>query len=394
MDYLNEFLDRSDVQEAVGLCRSSRAVQGVAVELDDFWLSAWRAAARENPIDPPEARGPQQGIAWIMEGGVPVQTVTLVPITHLAPVGPLRASDLNWIPPGWEQRYRPNAGNPESPVQLRIYLYPEYGRDREATLPQLSDLAINYVFESTPVPHLAARRNDKFEPLIGGVSIGTNPREYGTLGGVLRDSNNRLFGVTCAHVVSSGSIVYHPSQRDSGHAHPIGRVARVQIPKAYPAGLPITPANQAANSNDIDVALIKLDVAADLAVDMLGPITGIFPSTDIQQWHPTIFAGRTSDVRKVEFLVPALYYNVPAADRNGTICFNNVFLIHWGIGSGPNGQPPIQAGDSGAWLCIGGPKGWEWAGIVIAWSPQLGFAVSASRVQDWWQQSGMSLNTI
>jgi hypothetical protein len=395
MDYLRDFFERKEAQEAIGMCRDSRAVQGVAVELDDFWLSSWRAAAQENPLEPPAALGPQQGIRWLMDGGVPVQTAGAAPpATRIAPTGPLRSADLSWAPPGWGERVRPNAGEPENPVQFRIYVYPEYGRDPEATLPQLSELPINYVFESTPVPRLAAAANDEFDPLIGGVSIGINPQEYGTLGGVVQDSKNRSYGVTCAHVVSNGSVVYHPSQRDSANARPIGRVAHSQLPRQYPHGLPITPAHQAANSNDMDVALIEIDVAARLAIDTLGPITGIFPSGDIQQWHPAIFAGRSSDVRSVEFLTPAPYFNIPTADGRDTNCFNNIYLIQWMPGDGSNGKPPVQQGDSGAWLCIAGPRGFEWAGMIIAWSPRMGFAISASRIARWWQQLGFTLSPV
>jgi hypothetical protein len=394
MDYLRDYLERSEVQDAVSACRASRAVQGVAVELDTFWLSAWRAAARENPLDPREAPGPQRGFGWVFEGGIPVETAgAILSIPHLAPTGPLKSEDLSWEPPTWSSRVRPNAGEPENPIQLRIYVYPEYWRNAEASLPQLSELPINYVFESSPVPRLAARVN-KFDPLIGGVSIGVNAREYGTLGGLLRANDDRHYGVPCAHVVSNSSTVYHPSQRDSRVAHAIGQVAHAQLPKAYPGNLPITTANQAANSNDMDVALIEIDVDADLAVDTLGPITGIFPSGDIQQWHPTIFVGRTSGVRKVEFFIPVLYYNLPTADGKGTNCFNNIWLVQWPPGGGSNGKPPLQEGDSGAWLCIGGPNGWEWAGMVIGWAPQIGFAVTASNVARWWQQLGLDLSPL
>jgi hypothetical protein len=398
VDYLREFLDRTEVQDAIGLCRGSRVVQGVGLEIDDFWLSAWRAAARENPLQPAEAPGLVEGIRWLNEGVLSVQTARVAaPLGHPAPIRPLRAADLEWIPPGWDNHMRANVGNPESPVQLRIFLYPEFGRDPEATLPELSELPINYVFESRPVPRLAAARSDKLDPLIGGGSIGIGAKAYGTLGGLVRDKNKQHYGVTCAHVTpKKGAIVHQPSQYDAGAAHPIGRVAHAQLPTEYPHSLPITAANQGANSNDVDVALIEIDqnVAAELAVDTLGPITGLFPNTDIQQWHPAIFAGRTSNVRSVEFLVPTAFYNVPNATGTGTTCFNNVRLVQWEPGAISNGQPPIQAGDSGAWLCVGGPNGYEWAAMIIAWEPRMGFAISASAIENWWQHLGLSLSPV
>ncbi|HWX20694.1 MAG TPA: hypothetical protein VN578_12415 [Candidatus Binatia bacterium] len=257
-------------------------------------------------------------------------------------------------------------------------------------MPNLANLGVNYVFEPRPVPRLAAAPTAVLNPLIGGGSIGTGPKGAGTLGGILKDPSGAHYGLTCAHVASANSLVDHPSQQDAGGPRRIGRVTNAQLPTVYPPGLPLTPANQAANSNDVDVALVLIDknVSSRLEVDTLGPIAGLFPRGSIQQWHPTVFAGRTSGVRSVEFRTPVAFYNVPGPS-GGTICFNDLFEIQWSPGVGQPG-PPIQAGDSGAWLCISGPSGYELAAMVVAWDPHIGFAVSASALERWWKGVGFA----
>lgn len=123
-----------------------------------------------------------------------------------------------------------------------------------------------------------------------------------------------------------------------------------------------------------------------------GPLAGLCPSGNIQQWQPTTFADRTSGVRTVEFRGKVIYYNVPDGTRNGSICFKNLYEIQWTPRLGSHGTPPIQAGDSGAWLCVSGPNGYEWAAMAVAREPSIGFAVSASAIETWWQGLNLNLN--
>lgn len=392
MDYLKEYLSGEAVQTAIERCRDSHAVQGVILELDPWWLKAWRWREQSDPINPAKAPGSDYPFGWWPGGPFSVS----LPEDHPGPIRELEPGDLKWKPNWWKELPRPgNINDPNSPVSLRVCLYPRFGAPTQTTLPNLAELNVNYVFEIRPVPQLAAAPTATLNPLVGGASIGTGPAAYGTLGGLLQDNSGNRYGVTCAHVATGKAKVIHPSPQDGG-TQQIGYVSDFDLPKGFPPGMPITAANQAAHANNVDVALIEIDpaVASKLAVDTIGPIVGIFPNGSIQQWHPAIFAGRTSNIRSVEFFAPVAYYNVPDATGTGTICFNDIRLIRWPPGGGTGGPPPIQAGDSGAWLCVSGVNGYEWAAMAVAWDPQIGFAIPASAIETWWQSIKLNLRPV
>jgi hypothetical protein len=63
------------------------------------------------------------------------------------------------------------------------------------------------------------------EPLSGGIAIqASTGQRWGTLGVVYRDALQRLMGMTCEHVVSSGTV-YLPSESSGKLPQPIGSVA-------------------------------------------------------------------------------------------------------------------------------------------------------------------------
>lgn len=401
MDYLLPFLERGDVRSFIQQCRESRAVQGVIVEIDPLWLAAWRFFERHHNLDPAFPAASRLSL---------FEEVADPPYFYLTwenwisesntrdPINPLDYKQLGVLPRWWKRVRSPDYLKDPLPIHLRVCLYPRArgaaGNDQPpASIPNLSEYALNYRFEPRPVPQLAVSSSTRLVPLVGGGSIGVGAGGPGTLGGIIRDGNGNFYGVTCAHVASpQAAVVDHPAQADANTQNAVGEVAYCQIPAAYPHQLPIMPVHQAVNANEVDVALIQLDpkIAARHEINMLGPVRSIYPAGSIQQWQSTTFTGRTSSLRNVEFRGLIAYYNIPNASNTGTICFENLYEIQWPPPASSNAGPPIQAGDSGAWLCISGVNGYEWAGMAVAWDPTMGFALTASSIETWWKQQGLS----
>jgi len=376
MKYLDEYLDRSDVRAALDRCRESRAVQGVIVDLDPDWLSAYRLFQR--PGSPPYA--PSYYGIW--------------PLPALPPTEELNSGDLKWQPPWSDHAEIRRFRDPSDPVRFRVCVHNMPATLHDMRLPDFSDLRLNIVLEPHSLPSLAAASFSRSSPLVGGAGIGVGANPPGILGGILKSSKQQLYGVTCAHVANINNVVEHPSSLDSPSAHcRIGVVSHAHHPVLFPNHLRKITAHQQAHANAVDVALVELDpvVHAKLEVDTLGPITGLYAAANIQQWQPTSFAGRTSVVRTVEFRGKIVYYNIPNANLTGTYCFSDLYEIQWGVGH-QQLHPPVQGGDSGAWLCISGANGYEWAATIVASDPSMGFAVSATALEQWWQGQGLSLS--
>lgn len=386
MRYFDEYLGRQDVQAVIARCQENPAVQGVIVDLDPAWLLCRRYAEAYYGSRPPRP----DDFFRLFRDGFEVWHVSQPAAETRMPLSNLTAGDLTWGVEQWN-RSRMRQGLPEvvdGPIRLRVCVHPGAGADL-----RFDENNLHIVLEARARPSLAATPTTVLSPLIGGGSVGASHKGAGTLGGLLEDKHaKKYYGVTCAHVAVTPDVVDHPSRRDSTAGSRIGGVAHDCMPNTFPTGLALTTANQALHANEVDAALIEIDaaVAAKLEIDSLGPIAGVFKGS-IQQWQPATYVGRTSNRQNVEFRGCIVYYNVPDG-KGGTVCFQNLYEIQWPP-SGHRATSPIQAGDSGAWLCVSTPKGYEWAALAVASDPTMGFAVRASKVEDWWKAQGFTLTT-
>jgi hypothetical protein len=168
-------------------------------------------------------------------------------------------------------------------------------------------------------------------------------------------------------------------------------VLHSEIPPSFHASMLPTPGYPASHAKPVDAAIIHLGgpSTAKLEINSLGPVTGLFPNAKIVQWQATTYEGRTSGVQAVQFRGRFPYYCL--ADAAGQpYCFDELLAIRWPITAGTT-VPPIQGGDSGAWLCVPGASGMEWAAMAVGWDPAMGFAISATRVEAWWKSLSPTL---
>ena len=139
------------------------------------------------------------------------------------------------------------------------------------------------LYETRPVAALSANSKGYRRPVLGGLSAGVGTKHCGTMGGVVQDQQSppQKYGVTCAHVMTSGTVE-QPAQIDSKRAAAIGTVS-THTSLQLPVGL-CTP-KSATGVNTVDIALIEIDpsTSADLEVLDIGPLTGVTPIASIGQ---------------------------------------------------------------------------------------------------------------
>lgn len=393
MRYFDAYLQREAVQTVISVCRESDAVQGIIVELEPYWLMTWRLGERRDPNNPLNS----------FESSVP-----LLPDFRLAPWWDLLSEVLSepWQPvrapqskeiqilPKWWTEYAMRRGlrDLQWPVMLRICLYPR-GFSDERPIPRFDNLDVNFTYEIRPIARMAAGPLAKHRPLLGGISIGVGPSDFGTLGGILRAPNQERYALTCAHVAKTGDQVYQAARCDGGHsASTIGSVSHSEIPPSFHPSKLSVPGYSAGAAKSVDAAIIPLPAHPDakLEINSLGAVTSLFPDAGIIQWQAVTYEGRTSGVQPVQFRGRSPYYCL--ADASGQpYCFEELLTVRWPTTT-PSSPPPIQAGDSGAWLCVSGASGVEWAAMAVGYDPALGFAVSATRLEAWWNSLGFTLS--
>jgi hypothetical protein len=293
-----------------------------------------------------------------------------------------KLDDLKWRP---EPRYFPYSS--ESPnVVITVCLYPD-GLTNE-TVPVFDFSAdFSLIYEARPVAYLYASPRRYYRPLLGGISIGVNSTDYGTLGGILKDERENWYGLTCGHVAKTNDIVEQPAQADGGKQDAIGRVVFSEMPPTFPTDLDAIPINQQAYAGQVDAALVLIDKAmATQEILKIGRVNGIIPPENIAQLHRLETTGRTSDWKILQYGSKTPYYNITVQSTGESHCFENPLQLR-----DPTGRTPVDEGDSGAWICVPGNAGSQWAGMVVGGDGQLGFAVSASALKSWWEDAPRNL---
>jgi hypothetical protein len=70
-------------------------------------------------------------------------------------------------------------------------------------------------------------------------------------------------------------------------------------------------------------------------------------------------------------------------DAANYFCFENTFQIRLPRSLRHTGTPPVEPGDSGAWLCVHDTTGYSWAGVVIGCDDDIGYAIFSDAVTGW-----------
>jgi hypothetical protein len=121
--------------------------------------------------------------------------------------------------------------------------------------------------------------------VIGGVSISSPSGSPGTLGGVLEDVSANRFGLSCAHVLSSGDDVQQPSPKDNkGAAASIGRCVHSNTLISH-----VPPLNSYDPSiNEIDAALVEFSQRASMEILGIGQLAGMANKTQVHTNNMTV----------------------------------------------------------------------------------------------------------
>jgi hypothetical protein len=384
MRSLSEFLEDRYVQQIINACREYRSVQGILIEIDPRWMQCWRLGESVNPNDPPY--GFKEALVDFYHPGLflehPLMRYREQP---WLPFREITAKDLQWKPSFFWSDQMSNTYS-RWPIVMRICLYPR-GEERERAAPQFRGEGFRISYEVRPIAQLYSSPKDQHRPLLGGVSVGVNTTDAGTMGGILTDDNGTYYGLTCAHVVGSQKSVEQPAHIDK-HASAIGSVVHKQLPPPFPSHARKVPADQAGYAAKVDAALIKFDPtsSAKLEVLKMGPVTKLLLLDDIEQDEELQLTGRTSDWQKVQRSSVSPFYNVKNKTTGDEYCFEYALIFRE-----PSGAAAARPGDSGAWLCREVGPDYHWVGMVVGGDKQLGIAVGSYEIKSWWEAAGFRL---
>jgi hypothetical protein len=242
---------------------------------------------------------------------------------------------------------------------LRIFALPAPFPDGEWI--QQRQLLVNAAKE-TPIPTIVETQKPAKLLASAGDRVHSSTGVPGTLGGFLRNGpHGAIYAVTCGHVIAAGS-----ASTAAGH---LGLCIHAAAPKPLPAGT--TCSANCPHVTDLDVALI--DVSATPVNNRVTSVAPIISPGDVVEMN-----GASSGARRYEVGGAVVEHAI------GGSCWNKLSIIHAPVSTGllpvaigVGMTPPPQGGDSGAWLIR---NGGEWAGMIVAGNPLLGFAMSGTDI--------------
>lgn len=325
---------------------------GLVLDLNPFWDFSRRL----------DAAGIKSEAAWdILFGHVGLPTFDLP--------SPGRA-ELNRHYPDADRLSERTFGKRErqGPFLLRILAAPSLTREdaemRYALAAAARSAALPTIVETEDQAHLVHQSGSRID----------TPQSFGTLGGFVRDQpSGANYAMTCGHVISTG-------QAASTFMGPLGDCEH------HTAPIPATPDASGATPDHLitrnDIALIRLPGATPK--NRATSIRAILNRSDRVE-----MAGGTSGLRQYE--VGGLMLNLRLA---GSVWENLILLQAPTQGVFPQifrdwSHPRPVEGDSGAWIYH---EGSAWGGMVVASSPQFGYAVPATKaLEDANQRFGLDL---
>jgi len=389
MDYLRKFAEEYGLEEIINRVAERPNVQGAVLTLDDWWLTAWKyeESGRREDWERLFRR-------WHHWGPIPSLFNDIDNEMVSPPWFPRRPPDLSWRPPGWNEYCQMGGRDPDMlPVRLIVCLRPPSTSIGETMgIPELPHSRLPVSFEVRPLARLSTSHRTRVRPIVGGVSVGTGPRVYGTLGGIVKDQYGVRYGMTCAHVFPSATSVEQPALYDDTHATTIGKSMSSIVLQHCPGTGQCNPYTQSPHITSVDTTLVELDasIASDLEILSIGPLAGVVSKNSITPGQEITFVGRTSDNRIAEVGGLAIFYRLNMDGQ--TYCFRDLFEIRWRSFIRTILGPVVQAGDSGAWVCAETDQGPAWCGQTIGEDRHVGYAAFAENTIAEWSKEGKHLS--
>ena len=264
------------------------------------------------------------------------------------------------------------------PFALRICTNPNY--ETKPIEFEVSNEIRNFdiIYEARPISYLYNDSQKLHKPVIGGTSISTGDRDFGTLGGILHDTScQKFYGITCSHVVELASEIFHPAKYDSSKSMKIGEVVHKSVLSPLPVNFYQTKNLSAAN--EMDVALIEILEPAVLEILHIGSVASIFPEDLLVPNGQVNFVGRSSGHKQFLYADPDIvFYDLyQGAER---FRYKDLMQIRQDGKIANFISTPTLNGDSGAWLCTPYQNGPAWCGMIIGGYGQTAFAISAEKI--------------
>lgn len=385
MDYLRRFAEEYGLEKIIGSVADRPNVQGAILTLDDWWLAAWRQEESGRREDWDRWR-------WMWHHWGPGFYPILSTDTGMsAPWIPRRPPDLSWRPSYWKELcHIADRKEDVPPVRLIVCLRPPASKE-DVVVPSLPPSRLPVSFEVRPLGRLSTSHRAKARPVVGGVSVGTGARVYGTLGGIVEDGNSVRYGMTCAHVFPSVTSVEQPARYDDPQASAIGKSsASIALQQCRAPG-PCNPYTNSPHIASVDTTLVEIEshIAADLEILSIGPLAGVVSKNSMTPGQEVTFVGRTSGNRTAEVGGLAVFYRLQMSGQ--TYCFRDLFEIRWRWFIRTLLGPVVQAGDSGAWVCGETDRGPGWCGQVIGEDRRVGYAAFTENILTEWSNGGKQL---
>jgi hypothetical protein len=365
-----------------------RAVHGVALDYDPYWLYCWRLA---------QEIGESALMAfpfWIFPGPPWMSDAHLrrrLIAEHLGifPRPILDEEILKWRPHGWKERAGMlSLSEAALPIVVKVCVRPaQSSNDR---IPSVEDLregvdGFRVIVQTEPQSSLCANPRKKRRPVVGGISMGVGTSDFATLGIILENDAGDRFALTCAHAAAQGSAVLQPSQRDSKKASVIGHSVLATPLTSCTAS---DPCNDESSFNELDLSLIQIDstIPSNKEVLDIGPLNGVVRHRVMSGGQTVEVMGRSSRYHALQLGDLHVWRSL---EHNGQFyCYKNLFRVESPYGA----TDIIRGGDSGAPVCIASGTGKGLCGIIVASNAHGGFAMFGDSIEAWWKKHGYSLH--
>lgn len=376
-------------------------VHGIHVDFDPLWLDLWRRSQSLTPaawerVDAMLSNLPlgyAMGSPWSLIWGElenparrPAESPGEWSERRVAPGTGLESpATLSEVHDFKSQTWSELEANwLREPIVVSIVLLPGAPRP-EVILARLAERRPAVRFAWRPLPVAVARPTDEVRPLVGGLSVGTDPpSRTGTLGGILSDGHKR-FALSCAHVLDTkGAATTQPSAGDS--ATQVGTIGTVRAVSQLQPNSLTTPQQ---NYNHVDAALIELDaIGSELEVLGVGAVDGVGEAT----YDERVEVAGKHGLRPLVAGPLAASQDIEISGQRHT--FLDLTCLHeedWAL-------DPVLEGDSGAWAlrtshASPGPSR-EWCGVVIGCGGALAYATPSRAVMTWLESEGYEGLTI
>lgn len=330
----------------------NQITQGVVVDLNPIWLTAYRM--EQAGLDPHFMD--KMGPFYLGFGFPPVDDILISDQGGEVPL------DFSWKPPDgvdfWCHQLFGRTFGPYSPFLVKVVTFPLADPELVPRRRALVEIA-----RAAPFPAIVETRQpaklvvSPSDPCLSSSGI------PGTVGGFLKDRNSgKVYATTCGHVVASGPV--------SVHGAVIGQCTHATVPTPVPAGQLCH--SKSPHVSRLDVALIDVTGAAVTnAVSSIAPI--VYPRESVRA------TGSVTGTASYQVGGAGMIYQI------GGICFGNIFEVRPPYPSSVV-SPRFRAltatvpkgGDSGTWVERTGTP--DWCGIIVAADHAMGYAMDSDAV--------------